>query len=392
MREMTELERQGCHVGLYPLIREKASVIHPEAKAWLPKMHYVPFLSPKILATNCTTLLRQPGVYRRVWARALWENRTSAKFLSRVIALFPKAVEFARRMQQENIVHIHAHYASHPALVAWLIHQLTGVSYSITVHAHDIFVRQEMLATKLRDSAFVIAISEYNREFLARSVGPWISAKTHVIHCGIRTQEYPSDGIVRNSDTRFEIMSTGSLQSYKGFPYLLEACALLRNRGIPVHCRIIGDGEQRTLLEKLILRDNLSAEVQLLGSQPQEEVTRLLTTAHCYVQPSIITSSGKMEGIPVSLMEALACGLPVVASNISGIPELVQPGETGYLVPPADAGALADTLATIYAYPDQALKMARNGRILVQREFDLHINVQHLMRLFEKRLSPSQSL
>ncbi|MBI4314322.1 MAG: glycosyltransferase [Chloroflexi bacterium] len=229
----------------------------------------------------------------------------------------------------------------------------------------------------------MVAISEYNRELLGRALGPWVRSKTHVVHCGVMPDEYaPRRQTQLQPSERFEIVNIGSLQPYKGHGYLLQACARLRQRGIPLRCRIIGSGEERPALEKMVADMELTAEVQLLGPLPQEEVSRLLPTAHCYVQPSVVTASGKMEGIPVALMEALACALPVVATSISGIPELVLPGRTGQLVPPADAGALAESLAAVYNDYAAAARMGDAGRALVLQQFDLRANVKQLAALF----------
>lgn len=384
LREMSELERLGRPVALYPLIQQRQSIVHAEARAWLPRARYTPHLSPAVALANARAMVGRPGACLRAWGLALRENLSHPGFLVRTLLVLPKATAMARQMAAEGVVHIHAHYATHPALAAWLIHRLTGISYSITVHAHDIYVRTEMLTPKVREAAFVIAISEYNRRLVARLVGDWALAKTHVVHCGVAPEDYPvAPGIeTRPVGDRFDLMSIGSLQPYKGHRYLIDACAILRERGIPVRCRIVGGGAERADLEARIRQAELDGTVELLGAQPQEEVARLLPTAHCYVQPSVITRSGKMEGIPVSLMEALACRLPVVATDISGVPELVRPGETGYLAPPEDAPALADRLAEVYAQPAQAARLAEAGRQLVLREFNLHTNVKTLAALF----------
>ena len=388
LREMTELERQGWQIALYPLIRQKQAVIHDEAKPWLSRVRHLPFMSIGLVAANIKMFIRRPLRYSMAWIRALWESKASFEFLIRTIALLPKAVYAGHLMQKEGITHVHAHYATHPALVAWMIHQVTDISYSITAHAHDIYVNQTMLGTKLRDAAFISAISEFNREFLARTIGSWVPAKTFIVHCGIIADDYKRSTQF-NGETRFEILSTGSLQPYKGQPYLIEACALLRDQGIPFRCRIIGEGDERPKLERMITELNLESHVELLGAQSQEDVARLLPTAHCYVQPSIITPAGKMEGIPVSLMEALACELPVVATSISGIPELVRPDETGYLVPPANAPALAEALATVYANPENAARMGRAGRALVLQEFVITSSVKCLAALFKEVTRPN---
>jgi colanic acid/amylovoran biosynthesis glycosyltransferase len=389
LREMAELERQGWTVALYPLILQNQAVMHAEARAWMPRAQRLPYISGAVLAANGAAALQHPARYAATAARSLWENRTNANQFVRALALWPKAVYAARQMVRAGVRHIHAHYATHPALVAWIVHRLTGIPYSLTAHAHDIFVRKAMLATKLREAAFIVAISNFNREYLAREVGAWVREKTHVIHCGIMSEHYAARPNGLSPSERFEIMTIGSLQPYKGQRHLVEACALLRDRGVPVHCRIIGGGELQAALEGQIAARQLQGVVELLGPRPQDEVAQLLTTAHCYVQPSIITPSGKMEGIPVSLMEALACALPVVASDLSGIPELVRPGETGTLVPPANAAALAEALASVYAAPQAAVRLGEAGRALVHREFELQANVGQLAALLNRALAGS---
>jgi glycosyltransferase involved in cell wall biosynthesis len=282
---------------------------------------------------------------------------------------------------KEGIEHIHAHYATHPALVAWLINRLTGIPYSVTVHAHDIFVDKPMLATKLRDAAFIASISEFNRDYLMRVLGPWVRQKTRIVHCGIDPAYYGRSEKAFDG-RRLEILSVGSLQPYKGFSFLIQACATLRSRGVPFRCRIIGGGDLRAALEKLIQENGLGKVVQLLGPRTQDEVSLLLRTGNCYVQPSIVTSTGKMEGIPVAVMEAMISGLPVIATSISGLPELVKPGKTGWLVPPGDSEHLADALCEVYAQPAEARRRAALGRQWVQDEFDLTSNVRKLAALF----------
>lgn len=383
LREMTELERQGHQVALYPLLVQKQSLVHDEARPWLARARRLPFLSIPVMAANGRSMWRRPLNYPALWARVLAENVSSPNLLIRAMALLPKAFYAAQAMQQEGVTHVHAHYATHPALVAWLIHRLTGIRYSVTVHAHDIFVRTAMLSPKLREATFVVAISEYNREYLARLIGPWIKEKTHVVHCGITPAHYRPRPVAGRR-ALLDIIHVGSLQPYKGQRYLIEACAHLREQGVPFRCRIVGGGEEEVNLRRLIAARDLQSTVELLGPLSQAEVARLLPTANCYVQPSIVTPSGKMEGIPVALMEAMACRLPVVATKLSGVPELVRAGETGYLVPPADSAALATALTTVYTRPEQAEAMATAGRELVLREFELQDNVRQLVDLFRQ--------
>ena len=387
LREMIQLEKLGWQIDLYPLIIQKQDVVHEEARPWLGRAHTVPWLSAVLLVANLRRFVNRPGQYLSLLGRVVRENLGSLKFLVRALLLFPRAVWMAERIQAQGIGHVHAHYATHPALVAWLINQLTGITYSVTVHAHDIFAEKPMLATKLHDSVFISAISEFNRKYLADLLGPWVNEKTRIVRCGIDPAYYHRPEKKNGNTGRpgaLEIISVGSLQPYKGHIYLVRACARLKERGIPFDCRIIGGGDLHPMLERAIQENGLEGLVHLVGPRTQEEVSRLLTTANCYVQPSVITSTGKMEGIPVALMEAMMSCIPVVATSISGVPELVRPGETGWLVPPEDVQALADILEEIYHNPAEAEQRAEQGYRWVLEEFELSSNVKKLASLFSR--------
>lgn len=384
LREMNTLEKLGWSIELFPLIYQKQEVIHEQAIPWLGRIHHLPWFSAEILLTNLKEILRRPRLYFSLWKRVLSENINSLKFLVRAILLFPKTVQIAKLMCDENIDHIHAHYATHPALVAWIIHQLTGISYSVTVHAHDIFVEESMLSTKLRDSIQIVAISEYNKKYLIKNLGSWIDHMTQVIHCGVDLDLYSAQNHQSEKSETYEIISIGSLQPYKGHQYLIQACAILRDRGLKFRCRIIGGGSLLPELSSLINANNLNGMVQLLGPKNQDYIACILSSADCYVQPSVVTPSGKMEGIPVALMEAMVSGVPVVASSLSGIPELVKENVTGWLVPPGDAQKLADTILQVRDNPTEALVRSQSARRLVHEEFELHTNVQKLSHFFHQ--------
>jgi glycosyltransferase involved in cell wall biosynthesis len=386
LREMIALEQLGWNFSLYPLIMQNEAVVHAEARDWLKRARYSPWFSASVLSANLRRLIKHPISYASLWFRTLAGNLRSPQFLWRAVVIFPKAVLMAEEMQAEGLTHIHVHFATHPALTAWIIHQLTGISYSITAHAHDIYMNRTMLEPKIRDAAFVVAISDFNRQFLGKHLGEWAADKTHVVHCGIQPERFaPAKTLtpVKESTKTFEIVSIGSLQPYKGQRYLVDACEILRQRGIDFRCRIIGGGELKSELETLIAEKKLGDRIQLAGPLPQDVVAQILPQADCYVQPSIIAPSGQMEGIPVALMEALACALPVVATDISGISELVRPAQTGTLVPPENPQALAEAMLAIHADFEGAKAMAWAGRELVMQEFDLYRNVRQLSALFQ---------
>jgi glycosyltransferase involved in cell wall biosynthesis len=380
LREMNELVARDFQVELFPLVVQQQSLVHPEAVHWLDELHRVRLASWKCVGANLRMLVRRPGCYLATFFKLLWFNLPSPKFLLRALFIFPVAVEMAEEMRSLGIAHIHAHYATHPALAAWVIARFTGIPYSISVHAHDIFVNRTMLKQKLTGAAFIRAISQFNKEFLAKRYGAEIEQKIVVIHCGIQVENYhptkPSDSAA------YRLISVGSLQPYKGHANLVRACALLREQEFAFHCRIVGGGELQDALTEQITRLGLVDLVELAGPRTEDEVAQMLADSDCFVLPSVVTPSGKMEGIPVVLMEALAGKLPVIASDLSGIPELVRNRESGVLVPAGDAAALAEQIVWMQAHPQEAARMAAAGRKLVETEFNIKTNTLDLANLF----------
>jgi len=382
LREIVVLALGGWPISIYPLIVQTQPVMHQDAAAWLGRVSDVPFVSLAVLWTNVATAVRMPVRYLTTIARALWENRNSPRFLLRTAALIPKSVHMARLMRRDGIEHMHAHYGTHPATAAWIVHRLTGIPYSVTLHAHDLFVDRSMLATKLRDAAFVVTISDYNWRYLSDNVGPWAAAKTLIVRCGVRTPQRRAVAEPLAGARRLEILTVASLQPRKGLHVLIEACALLVQRGVAIRSRIVGDGPLRSAIERQVRELNLQGVVDVIGLRTEAEVEQLLASGDCYVQPSIWLPDGKGEGLPVSIMEAMAAGLPSVASAVAGVPELIRPGETGWLVPPGNAAAIADAVAAIVADPEAARAVGRRGQELVRREYDLELNLRRLEQAF----------
>jgi colanic acid/amylovoran biosynthesis glycosyltransferase len=380
LREMDMVKKMGDEVVLFPLVLQKQEVIHPHARRWLEGDDLYRISLAGVVRENVLAFSRKPLRYLRILFQTLTGNLPNIKFFLRSIYIFPSAVAMGARMQALGIGHVHAHYATHPALAAWIIHQFTGIPYSVTVHAHDIFVSQTMLGKKLQSAKFIRAISVFNKKFLIEELGSSLERKIVVIHTGIEPDLYSPRK--KKKGAAFRILNIGSLQPYKGQSLLVNACSLLKEKGRQFECVVIGQGELRGSLQELITRSALADCVRLAGGKTEDEVRSLLPGFNCYVQPSIITPSGKMEGIPVAIMEALACAIPVVATAISGIPELVEAGRTGYLVSPGNAAELASAIEKVMIDPVQAGRLAIAGMELVRREFDLSSNVKKLILLF----------
>jgi len=391
LREMIEMERQSQPVRLVPMLRENPPVVHDEAKPWTSRALYTTYVSPAILAANLRTLLRRPFTYLSLLIRLIAGTITSPAMLARTVAIFPKSVYLAEALQREGLKHIHAHYATHPATMALIIAALSDITFSFTVHAHDIQVDRSLLRWKLRETRFVRSISDYNKRFLERLYpNETRGGKIIVVHVGIEPSTYEESArrLVPIASGVPKILCVAAHRPYKGLPVLIEACRILREQGVSFHCDVVGHGPMRDELEQMIRDRNLGDVFVLAGPRPQDEVARMMAEATLFVLPSIIASDGQMEGIPVALMEALASGRAVVSTAISGIPELVEHGVNGLLVQPGDAQALADAMKTLLSDPQRAKEMGVRGQQKVRAEFTIQDCVAQLVARLEQEVQP----
>jgi glycosyltransferase involved in cell wall biosynthesis len=376
--EILEQERNGVRVEVFPLWRENAKIIHSDARPIVERAHFTPTLDFSILRDNLHCFVKAPLVYLATFATLVRANWRSARYLIAALAIFPKACSFASRMQALDVRHLHAHFASHPAVAAFIVGRLAGIPWSFTAHGSDLHREQSMLKEKVDEASFVVAISEYNRQFILTHVGEQYADKIKVIHCGIDPDCYVQNP---SAEDALEIACIGTLHEVKGQRFLLEACKGLSARGLPWRCHLIGDGPDRGALEALAKALEISDRVVFHGNCERQRVRTLLSTVNVCVAPSVPTSDGRREGIPVVLMEAAACALPLIASRLSGIPELVRDQETGLLVEPANAAELESALARIATEPDTSARLGAAARKRLELDFSLERNVGMLRKL-----------
>ncbi len=375
--EILGLEQSGTEVKFYPLLRERAAVVHPEARQVVDRARFLPFISWPIVLSQLHFMRRRPRAYLGALGALVTGTWGSLNFLVGGIGIFPKVAHAARAMEEEGVEHVHCHFSSHPALAGFVIHRLTGIPYSFTAQGSDLHVDRHMLREKVAEADFVVAISTYNRDLILRECGERWGDKVVVIHSGIETGFFERTES-RPSDARFNVLCIGTLHEVKGQAYLIDACRVLSESRVDFTCRFVGEGKDRPALERRIAAAGLEDRVQLLGQRTRAEVLELLRAADVLVAPSVPTKQGKREGIPIVLMEALATGVPVVASDISGIPELVENDGTGLLVPPRDSEAIARALLRLHDEEDLGRRLARAGREKVEREFDAYENAGRL--------------
>jgi colanic acid/amylovoran biosynthesis glycosyltransferase len=311
------------------------------------------------------------GVIARRW-RSL---ETAGEALWAVLA----GVYLARVLVSEGITHIHAPWADGPATAAWVASRLAGIPFSFSARAGDIYPADGALAEKLQAAAFVRINNRANYSYLA-GVAPGAAGKIHLIYNGVAIKDAPLAPVPMTPP--LQIMALGRFVRTKGFDVLLRAAQILASRGVEFHLTLAGWGPRGVLWKSLAVRLGLSSRVSFPGFIPYNQVSRLLAQADILVMPCVVHTSSDRDGIPNVIMEALVHRLPVVASNVAGISEVVRDGETGLLVPQKDPAALAAAIERLVADRQAALALAARGRDLVLRNFDSRENHLKLLALF----------
>ncbi len=378
VREIEALDRLGLlELELRSLFPSPDKPVHDISQRWNKRL--VRPTTGACLAGFAWAVLTRPLALSSVLAAVVAGYRRSSLLIRALLTVLVACAHARDLACRPRLPHIHAHYATYPALAAWVARRLVGTSYSFTAHAHDLYVDTSMLDRKIADARFVVTISEHNRRLLERN-NPG-HTPIRVVHAGIDTSAYhfrpraiPADGPVR-------ALTVASLQAYKGHAVLLEALAMGGPAVDRITLDLIGDGVLRGELEGLVDRLGLRERVRFLGSRSEGQVRASLDAADLFVLPSIVAADGQMEGLPVALMEALACGVPAVSTELSGIPEIIIDGVTGLLAVPGDAASLNQAMAAMVERGSATLEFADAGRDLVTREFDLRQSADALSAL-----------
>lgn len=382
VNEIHELLRANIDVAIYPLKREKQPVVQPKAQSLMERVFYTPVINGAILKANFATLFAHPVKYLATLLRVIRCNLGSLNFLLGAIGYFPKAVYLAKLMKSHQVTHIHAHFVSHPTLVAYIINRLTDIPYSFTAHGSDLHKRQDMLKDKFANARFAIMISQYNQEFFYRHTQIAPSDKMHIVRCGFDNETFVSSRKAIPAGPA-QIVCVASLREVKGHTYLLDAAAALRERNLDFTMHFIGDGEERETLQQKIEKLGLTKHVLLHGAKTQAEILPFLQQADVFTLASFKTKSGNREGIPVVLMEAMAMEIPIVASNVSGIPELVKDNLTGLLAEPQNGLDFAEKIIQTLTQQNETAARVANAKSLVSSEFSLQTNANKLIELFK---------
>ena len=396
LREMQELRRRGFELRVFALRkpaegrgfaceargRRQATPLHTrdadETTFPCESVRYRPsLLSAESLSAVGYFKIRHPVRFVRAIGQTAAANAAHPLAMLRCLRNVPTAAAFAREALRLGVTHVHAQFASMPADVARMMSALMASDFSISAHAADIHLQPaRLLERKVRAARFVAVCTHYGAGEIRRKVGEG-TVNLHVIPHGVPACEA---GV---PDRDPLIVAVGRLQPKKGFVTLVEACRLLRDRGTPFRCVIAGEGPERPRLEQAIDHGHLGDLVQLAGAQSQAQVAALLRRARAFTLPCTTAPNGDRDGLPNAILEAMAAGVPVVSTPVGGIPEAIEDGRTGLLVPPDDAGALAGRLEELLKNDGLCRTLSLSGRALVTERFGLERNVALLAELFE---------
>lgn len=379
LRELDEMNQQDrFQLSLYSLFPSDEQACHNRSERWLSRHRRARLSTTALLYWIVRRPLRLMTSLIMV-SEGYWSE---PKNLVKAWATFLFSLDLARQMRRERVGHIHAHFVSWPLLAAWTIERLAGISYSTTAHSSDFRLSQAFLRQKFSRAQFIVSISETNRQFLLPYAG---KRPVVVIRQGLPLELFPYKRHNLAAEGPWRIISVASLLPVKGQRHLIEALA---EEGLGnFTLDLVGAGPEEEELRRLVINLSLEKRVRFHGRLNEEEVSALLGESDIFALTSIAAPDGKIEGLPVALMEAMASGLPVVASDIGSIPELVKPGQTGRLAVAGDKKDIARHLVEVAARADQSQSLAAAGRQLIEQDYDVVSSSQRLADRLQHCLS-----
>ncbi len=372
-REVAELYRQNRRIPIFSIRRP-----NDERPLNIPLnevvIHYFPDSNSPIFKIPTRWAARR---FRDYWDREV-DSRDKHRFY--------EAIYLGNRMKKLGIEHLHVHFAGIAARTAWWAKKLFGISYSFTGHANDIFVEKPdqrvPLKSLVADARFVVTETNYAVDDL-KARFPFAANKIYRVYNGLN----PAEFIPAKPGTQpVRIVSIGRLVPKKGYRDLVEACSLLYKQGLDFRCTIIGGGPEHLPLRQLIETRGLSHLVDLPGPKNQAEIVELLAQSQIFVFPARKDEAGDRDNLPTVLIEAMASGLPVVASRLAGIPEIITDQVNGVLVPQGSPETLASAIRTLVQDPEKRRALGASGLRTAQEKFSLVSTVQDLIGIFESHL------
>jgi len=378
VREILALKRKGIEVIIFSLKQSEEKIIQTEVKQLVDSVIYPEGLVKTVKNNIFYSIKNFATVSKSFFDIVTSMYRTPIVALKSMVVVW-RTLGVLPDIGSQNVDWIHAHWATYPSTSAMMMSKVLNIPFSFTAHAHDIFEENQLLNQKYDAVSFGVTISEYNKKYLANKLNRSFSNELNIIHCGVDLSEMKYSREDRHAK---DILTVGRLDEIKGFKYLIKACSLLKAEKVNFTCQIVGDGPLKE--ELLALRNQLDLQnhVKFLGVLKQEEIKELLKNATMFVLPSVKTSTGNMDGIPVALMEAMATGLPAISTNVSGIPELIEDGVSGYLCEPKNFEDLAKKMTLLLSDTNLQNTFSKEARSKVEHQFSAELEAEKLMQLF----------
>lgn len=379
-REVEALREMGLDIVTLSNRTPPAEKISAESAYLMADTHYAfPLKRGPFVQAQLHWLLRKPQKYLSTLFSLLTQPKESVDNKKRTLGHFAAAAYLAYQVRDAGLQHLHAHFAVNAATMALVASRLLDIGFSWTAH-QIFFTDQLLLPLKVREATFIAVISDYSRRYLAQFGN---IDKMHIVRCGIRPTDFAATPLPAR-DGPPTLFSLARFDEKKGMPYLVEACALLKQRGRAFRCVIGGNGDQFERVQQLIAEKGLADCVRLTGRLDHGDVADYFVDCDLFALAAIVASDGDVDGIPVVLMESMANARPTISTDLSGIPELIESEVSGLLVPEKDAAALADAIERVLDDPDLAKRLAAGARETMETEFNLYLNAERLRDLFDK--------
>jgi glycosyltransferase involved in cell wall biosynthesis len=399
LQEILGVEQRGFQLQLFSILDPRETLLHQafqQVRAPLCYLHQEdPRATRKAFARSQLWLLRtRPLRTLRVWLYVLRKRRhlmTCQRLL--------EASRLAELIEERNIHWLHAHFAHGPTSVAHFVHLLTGIPFSFSAHAKDVYQSApDLLIRKIQSARFVATCTGASRDYLMGLLDSLPDAKQqqdkiHLVYHGVDTRRFspaPAGSYHDESDQPPLLLSVGRLVEKKGYQYLIAACKMLVERGMRFQCAIYGSGPLEKDLQQQITQLGLEKHVHLSGDRAQDSLPDIYRSATLFVLAPCIAGDGDRDGIPNALLEAMATGLPVVSTNVGGIPELVEHDRNGLLVPEKDPLALSNALERLLGDVTWRTSLGTTARQLVVSHFDAGQNLHALIACFTQCIGQSQ--
>ncbi len=385
-REILALRREGLRVVPFSIHAVDDRGVSEDGRRFFDEAEVIYASPARVLAGAMRHAVRHPLSSSRTIAIALRDTAvgttTRRSQRAKIVAQAVAGLFVADRLRSCGATHLHVQFAHAPATVGMYAALAARIPFSVTSHANDLYCEAALLREKVRRARPFVTISHANREFLRGQLGE-LADRVKIVRCGVDTEELAARDL-EDTGAGASLFALGRLVPKKGFDLLLEATAKLAERFPAIEVRIGGDGPERARLETLASDLGIRDRVRFLGTLESDRVLEEFRAASVFVLPCRVDEGGDRDGIPVVLMEAMATGVPVVSTSISGVPELVHHGCTGLLASePSPAGLSLSIERAMLDHPLRR-RMSINGRAIVEREYDVHHNARRLAGYFEE--------